>query len=345
MARIRTIKPEFPHSESIGRLSRDGRLCFVQLWTIADDYGRARAAPQLLCGQLYPYDADAPKLIGKWLAELEREGHIRLYEVDGSRYLEISGWTKHQRVDNAGKSNIPEPRGEPPRTAASDGEPPLDLGPRNRPRTSIRAVAEATRPDAEAIFDRFWEAYPKRGTAANPKKPAKDKFGRLLKDGIDPETIISAAKRYAAVEREAGRHGTDKVAQAITWLNQHRFSDYADSAPAKPTGPPAGLPTDEELRRKYGAMDDEGQTGPRGSVESLAGEDQEPGSAPVLRAGASVHPPERRSGIRAGGGHRGAQGVGQILRGLGLGSGDLQRNAAGGEGRGEAVDDGPEPVA
>lgn len=35
MARIRSIKPEFPQSESIGKLSRDARPLFVLLWTIA----------------------------------------------------------------------------------------------------------------------------------------------------------------------------------------------------------------------------------------------------------------------------------------------------------------------
>ena len=44
MARIRTIKPDFPHSESMGRVSRDARLLFVMLFTIVDDEGRARAA-------------------------------------------------------------------------------------------------------------------------------------------------------------------------------------------------------------------------------------------------------------------------------------------------------------
>ena len=43
MPRIRTIKPEFPQSETIGRLSRDARLLFLQLFTLVDDAGRARA--------------------------------------------------------------------------------------------------------------------------------------------------------------------------------------------------------------------------------------------------------------------------------------------------------------
>lgn len=135
MGRIRSIKPEFPQSESVGRLSRDARLLFIQIWTICDDYGRCRAAARLLAGQLYPYDADAVAVIPKWLAELAKERVVEVYEVDGNSYLQVVNWSKHQRVDNAGKPMVPAPS---PRTAASLGEPPrvsedrgdlrLDLG-------------------------------------------------------------------------------------------------------------------------------------------------------------------------------------------------------------------------
>jgi hypothetical protein len=76
MGRIRTIKPEFPQSQSVGRLSRDARLLFILLWTIADDAGRARASSRMLASLLYPYDDDVPKLIEGWLQELEVLGPI-----------------------------------------------------------------------------------------------------------------------------------------------------------------------------------------------------------------------------------------------------------------------------
>src|SRR3990167_4452028 len=108
MARIRTIKPEFPQSESIGRLSRDARLLFIQLWTLADDDGRARAASRMLASLLYPYDDDARDLMDDWLDELEQENCIRRYVVDGSSYLEIINWLKHQKIDHPSKSRLPE---------------------------------------------------------------------------------------------------------------------------------------------------------------------------------------------------------------------------------------------
>lgn len=107
MPRIRTIKPEFPQSESVGRLSRDARLLFILLWTLADDEGRGRAAPALLKGLLYPYDDDALGLIEGWLSELERGGSIRRYDVGSTRYFDIPGWSVHQKIAHPGKSRLP----------------------------------------------------------------------------------------------------------------------------------------------------------------------------------------------------------------------------------------------
>ena len=107
MARIRTIKPEFPQSETIGKLSRDARLLFILLWTFADDAGRARAASRMLASLLFPYDADAADLMDGWLSELEAAGCIVRYEVDGSHYLEIINWLKHQKIERPSDSKIP----------------------------------------------------------------------------------------------------------------------------------------------------------------------------------------------------------------------------------------------
>ena len=119
MGRIRSIKPEFPQSETIGKLSRDARLLFIQLWTIVDDAGRTRAASRMLASLLYPYDDDAPKLIDKWLDELECAHCIRRYVVEGNAYLEICNWLKHQKIERPTPSRFPEYR-EPSPNARED---------------------------------------------------------------------------------------------------------------------------------------------------------------------------------------------------------------------------------
>ena len=84
MARIRTIKPEFPHSESMGRVSRDARLLFIQLWTLCDDSGRTLGNSRMLASLLFPYDDDAPAAIDNWLEEHDREGCILRYQIDSA---------------------------------------------------------------------------------------------------------------------------------------------------------------------------------------------------------------------------------------------------------------------
>lgn len=122
MPRIRSIKPEFPQSESIGRLSRDARLCFVQLWTQADDEGRLRGSSRMLASLLYPYDDDAPGLMDGWLDELERQQCITRYVVRGHHYIQITNWLEHQKIDRPTASKLPAP-GEADRDDASPREP------------------------------------------------------------------------------------------------------------------------------------------------------------------------------------------------------------------------------
>jgi hypothetical protein len=107
MGRIRTIKPEFPQSETVGRLSREARLLFIMIWTLVDDDGRTRASSRMLASLLYPYDDDAKDLLPGWLAELEAEGCVRLYQHDGQSYLDIPNWLNHQKIDRPSPSKLP----------------------------------------------------------------------------------------------------------------------------------------------------------------------------------------------------------------------------------------------
>lgn len=109
MARIRTIKPELPQSESMGRVSRDARLCFILLWTLADDEGRLRGNSRMLASLLFPYDDDAKDLIQGWLNELSKEGCIVAYTHESDSYVQIHKWLKHQKIDRPSPSKIPAP--------------------------------------------------------------------------------------------------------------------------------------------------------------------------------------------------------------------------------------------
>ena len=105
--RIRSIKPEFWESESLGRVSREARLLFIGLFSCCDDHGRARASSRLLASRLYPYDDDAFKKLPNWIAELEKQGCVRIYVAAGESYLDIPKWLNHQKIDKPSASKLP----------------------------------------------------------------------------------------------------------------------------------------------------------------------------------------------------------------------------------------------
>jgi DNA-binding transcriptional ArsR family regulator len=79
-----------------------------------------------------------------------------------------------------------------------------------------------------AWFDRFWEAFPSRNPHSNPKQPAREKFAAALERGVPAEEIVRGAERYAAYvvsEKVKPRY----IARAITFLNEERWEQYADS--------------------------------------------------------------------------------------------------------------------
>jgi hypothetical protein len=106
VARIRSIKPEFWYDEELSRISRDARLLYIALWNLADDHGKMRGDTRFIKGQVFPYDTDD---IEPWLIELERIEKVIRYTVDGSKYLMLKNFAKHQKVDHPTDSKIPDP--------------------------------------------------------------------------------------------------------------------------------------------------------------------------------------------------------------------------------------------
>lgn len=223
MARIRTIKPELPQSETIGSLSRDARLLFIQLFTIADDAGRARAASRLLASLLYPYDHDAADLIDGWLGELEGKRCIRRYEADGSQYLEIVKWLDHQKIDKPSPSRLPvfretssNPR-EPSRTLDTDLVPSISTKDLDH---SAAASPPPTRQDKKSHSNRT-----ARGTRIPPDwRPNQADWLAAKNEGFSESEIEREVLRFR--DYWVGRAGAGgvKLDWPATWRNWMRTS-------------------------------------------------------------------------------------------------------------------------
>lgn len=108
MARIRTIKPEFFTSLSNAELPIPTRLTFIGLWTHVDDEGRCVDDARLIKAAIWPLERSV-KAIEDDLATLARADKITRYEVDGRRYLAVTEWVTHQRINRPKASTLPGP--------------------------------------------------------------------------------------------------------------------------------------------------------------------------------------------------------------------------------------------
>ena len=106
MARRRMITSDIWNDEKIARLDKVGRLVFIGLITLANDYGKLRGNPALIATMLFPYDSDKVN-IAKYLSELSRHKCITLYKVNGEQFIFINKWFKHQTLTYKGKDTLP----------------------------------------------------------------------------------------------------------------------------------------------------------------------------------------------------------------------------------------------
>ncbi len=98
MARIRTIKPEMFQDEKLAPMDVTTRFVFLGLIAMADDAGRVLDNCRVIDAFVFPETDDSSR---EALARLSRIGRIRRGKTaSGQRVLEISNWSKHQKVDH-----------------------------------------------------------------------------------------------------------------------------------------------------------------------------------------------------------------------------------------------------
>ncbi|MFD5435822.1 hypothetical protein ACFWJ4_27215 [Kitasatospora sp. NPDC127067] len=109
MARIRTIKPEYPVSEDLASVSLPAERTFVCLLTQADDEGRQRDNAAVLNGALWSLRPEHTALDTEdELRQLAETGLICRYTgCDGRQYLHVTKWHEHQKISHPTASRLP----------------------------------------------------------------------------------------------------------------------------------------------------------------------------------------------------------------------------------------------
>jgi hypothetical protein len=107
MSRARNIKPGFFKNDLLAECSPLARILFVGLWCEADREGRLEDRVKRIKADCLPYDdCDVSALLN----ELDVRGFICRYEANGSRYIAIPEFKKHQNPHcKEQDSSIPAP--------------------------------------------------------------------------------------------------------------------------------------------------------------------------------------------------------------------------------------------
>lgn len=175
MARIRTVKPDIRRSQLVSSWPYPVRWTFVGLPGYLDDEGRGLDDCRLIKAELYPLDDDmTPKKISDHLDVIAGHGPVCRYEIDGRRYLHVTSWREHQRINRPTPSRIPpcpvhdaSPAGH---GALSDSS--LSAHPRKgkegkgKEQGSESAPADPPRTDVEGLCRYFLEAISRNGVRA-----------------------------------------------------------------------------------------------------------------------------------------------------------------------------------
>lgn len=231
MARIRSIKPEFWTSEQVVECSREARLLFIGLWNFADDRGIHPSSERVIKMRVFPADDDITSSNVRRMVDELLSRHLLIeYEVEGQRFLKVTGWERHQRIDKPSyKYPVPTPDSPILPTPSPTVRRALveDLPPERR-------EGEEGKEGEETVAD---QSTTRRRKLAQPTQlsPAwtlpddwrADAASRRTAAKLPPANLDLEAVRFRDYWT---RKGTARADWRATWLNWILRSD-----PAKPT--------------------------------------------------------------------------------------------------------------
>lgn len=283
--RIRSIKPEFWRSDDVNSMQIEDRLLFIGLWSYVDDNGVGIDRYSDVVADLFAHDLsvsphDTLMRVQDGLNRLAALGVIRRYSVAGKRFLEITNWSKHQRINRPSPGRYPrhdaaeavshdvvsegsvsahanvlpgageqgirgtEDQGISNTCASADAERVNDLERwQEQGRERVRGKDE----DKCDEFDAWYEKYPRKrgkGQAMKAYKVARKKVSaEVLLEAIEVQAAGLVAK------------GVEYCPYPATWLNGERWADQPDPVPLSRAEQAFALAEryDEEERRAVNA--------------------------------------------------------------------------------------------
>lgn len=248
------LQCDWMETEWLVVLSAESRLAWIQLLCLVKERGGKRGGT---------IKAMPPMVFAKrnYIGEEAVEQMLRAAKAAGALIEEdgewtIGEWDKYQNPETSRKAkwrehnNVPECPGHVPdmggTTTDGDGRTgtpvrATETGTETPPTPPIvppSSKLDASEPRPKSLsdwFEEFWAAYPKRA-GDRKRAPSEAKFKQIIRT-VNPELVIEGAKRYARFADAVGITQTEKVQQALTWLNGKAWNEEFEipaDAPNKP---------------------------------------------------------------------------------------------------------------
>lgn len=229
MARKRMIDPNIWASEDFSKLSNLSKLCFIGLFSNADDEGYGKANPIYIKSILFPFEEKVRAAdIEKSLLEIAANMSVVFYTApDGKDYYVLTNWDKWQSIQKPTSSRIP-PLNDTCIIKYSDNTVLLQEGYGNatvevQPNKNRKEEEKNRKEYMHKIFEKFWSEYPKK--VGKPKAEAI--FEKLNVEDALLEKMLNSIKIAKNTEQwkiEKGKF----IPYPATWLNQKRWEDEID---------------------------------------------------------------------------------------------------------------------
>lgn len=202
------ILRDWTTSEAIDSLTPEQECTFTRILMAVDDFGRFEADPRLLAARLYPLricKASAQQMQSACDA-LAKQGIIKLYQVEGRKYLQIVKW---QNVPRAKTSKFPAM----PDTCTADAQQMQSTCNTSAPVTGTGTATENRGPRTEDSGQAGNTALPPEASPVVMFFPCSgtDDLWPLTKDRVDswaeayPAVDIMAECRKAKVWEESNK--------------------------------------------------------------------------------------------------------------------------------------------
>jgi hypothetical protein len=259
--RARNIKPSLFTNEDLGTMDPMANLLFIGLWCLADRDGRLEDRPLRIKAELFPYRDNVD--CNGYLTVLERSGFIQRYSVDGSRYIQVVNFTKHQTPHHTERSkNLPPPANENTGENVLTVTSPLRNGEHTVPTRSDSLIPDSLIPDSlipdslipdslipdsliqsasggrceySEDFETFWNAFPRQRRS---KKGEAYRRWKTAVRSVPATVLISAVEEYA--QSEVGR--SEFAVMPAVWLNGRMWEDDREAWVRKTNGKPSSNP-------------------------------------------------------------------------------------------------------